>query len=126
MPHFNSNHVKLENVFYVLEMKKNFVSVSQLLSVGKFVVFEPGSVKVYHNLKVSGMSLMEGRRIDSIYVMSSETTYVNKTRKSEIVDMWHARFSHFSYRKLKIMMNKSMLKGLPQLDVKEDMVYAGC
>ncbi|KAL3501348.1 hypothetical protein ACH5RR_035800 [Cinchona calisaya] len=33
---------------------------------------------------------------------------------------------HVSYHKLKIMMMKSMLKGLPQLDVGDDIVCTGC
>ncbi|KAL3503325.1 hypothetical protein ACH5RR_037774 [Cinchona calisaya] len=33
---------------------------------------------------------------------------------------------HVSYHKLKIMMMKTMLKGLPQLDVRDDIVCAGC
>ena len=31
-----------------------------------------------------------------------------------------------SYTKLKVMMKKSMLKGLPELDVMEDIICAGC
>ncbi|KAL3525256.1 hypothetical protein ACH5RR_013628 [Cinchona calisaya] len=46
-------------------------------------------------------------------------------RKNETVDLWHARLGHVSYHKLKIMMMKSMLKGLPQLDVRDDIVCAG-
>ena len=36
------------------------------------------------------------------------------------------RLSRVSYSKLDIMMRKSMLKGLPQLEVRTDMVCAGC
>ncbi|KAL0548614.1 hypothetical protein IC582_013069 [Cucumis melo] len=125
VPRFNSNQVELDNVFYVLEMKKNLVSVSQLTSASNFIVFGSNNVKVYHNLKVSGTPLMEGRRMDSIYVMSAETTYINKTQKNETAYLWHARLGHVSYSKLKTIINKFMLKGLPQLDIREDMVCVG-
>ena len=63
---------------------------------------------------------MEERRFESVYVMSAQTAYVDKARKNETTDLWHARLGHMSYNKLKVMMKKSMVKGLPQLDVKED------
>ena len=62
--------------------------------------------------------------MDSICVMSIETTYVNKTQNNETIDLWHARLDRVSYNKLKTIINKSMLKGLPQLDIREDMVCA--
>jgi transposase InsO family protein len=64
--------------------------------------------------------------MESVYVMSAESTYVDKTRKNETVDLWHARLGHVSYHKLKVMMNKSLVKGIPQLECREDKVYVGC
>ena len=40
--------------------------------------------------------------------------------------MWHARLGHISYHKLKVMINKSILIVLPQLDVRTDTTCAGC
>ncbi|KAL0367866.1 UNVERIFIED_CONTAM: Retrovirus-related Pol polyprotein from transposon TNT 1-94 [Sesamum radiatum] len=45
---------------------------------------------------------------------------------NETADLWHMRLSHVSYSKLDTMMKKSMLKGLPKLEVRRDTVYAGC
>ena len=83
-------------------------------------------VKVYHNLKFMGESIMQGRKLESIYVVSTESTYVDKARKNETADLWHARLGHMSYNKLKIMMEKSILKELSLLEVREGVVYAGC
>ncbi|KAM1753555.1 hypothetical protein ACFX12_006125 [Malus domestica] len=69
---------------------------------------------------------MEGRRLESVYVMSAESAYVDRTRKNETSDLWHLRLGHVSYSKLSVMVKKSMLKGFPQLDVRTDTVYAGC
>ena len=60
---------------------------------------------------------MEGQRLESAYVMSVESTYIDKTRRNETIDLSHMQFSYVSYSKLSVMMKKSMLKGLPQLDV---------
>lgn len=126
VPRFNPNKVQLQNVYHVPGMKKNLLSVSQLTASGNYVVFGPEDVKVYQNLNASDTPILEGRRLESIYVMSAESAYVDKTRKNETVDLWHARLGHVSYYKLKVMMNKSMLKGLPQLDVRGDTICAGC
>ncbi|KAG6476438.1 hypothetical protein ZIOFF_065679 [Zingiber officinale] len=107
-------------------MKKNLQSVAQLTSSGHYVLFGPENVKVYRNLKISETPTMEGQRLESLYVMSAESAYIDKTRKSETAVIWHMRLGHVSYSKLNMMMQKSMLKGLPQLDIRTDTICAGC
>jgi hypothetical protein len=126
MPGNKSDMVSLHNVYHVPGMKKNLLSVSQLTSSGNYVLFGPQDVKVYRDLKISETPTMEGRRVESVYVLSAESAYVDKTRKNETADLWHARLGHAGYHKLKVIMEKSMLNGLPQLEVKTDVVCAGC
>ena len=125
-PRYNSNQVPLQDVYHVPGMKKNLLSVAQLTSAGHYVLFGPQDVKVYRDLKISETPTMEGRRLESVYVMSAESAYVDRTRKNETADLWHMRLGHVSYSKLSVMVKKSMLKGLPQLDVRTDTVCAGC
>ncbi|KAE8704478.1 hypothetical protein F3Y22_tig00110450pilonHSYRG00264 [Hibiscus syriacus] len=94
--------------------------------IGHYVLFGPQDVKVYRDVKITETPTMEGRRLESIYVMSAESAYVDRTRKNETSDLWHMRLGHVSYSKLSVMVKKSMLKGLPQLDVRTDTVCAGC
>ena len=63
--------------------------------------------------------------MDSIYVLFAEDAYVDKTRSNETTDLWHTRLGHVNYHKLKMIKNKSSLRGLPNLDVCTDVVYAG-
>ncbi|KAL6334508.1 hypothetical protein AAG906_016061 [Vitis piasezkii] len=123
---YNTNDVSLQNVYHVPGMKKNLLSVAQLTSSGHFVLFGPQDVKVYRDLEIMEEPVIKGRRLESVYVMSAETAYVDKTRKNETTDLWHMRLSHVSYSKLTVMMKKSMLKGLPQLEVRKDTICAGC
>uniref|UniRef100_A0A2N9EWY2 Uncharacterized protein n=1 Tax=Fagus sylvatica TaxID=28930 RepID=A0A2N9EWY2_FAGSY len=123
-PRYNSNQVPLQDVYHVPGMKKNLLSVAQLTLSGHYVLFGPQDVKVYRDLKISETPVMEGQRLESVYVMSAESAYVDKTRKNETMDLWHARLGHVSYHKLKVMMNKSLVKGLPQLECREDTVCA--
>ncbi|KAE8706377.1 hypothetical protein F3Y22_tig00110393pilonHSYRG00025 [Hibiscus syriacus] len=125
-PRYNSNQVQLQDVYHVPRMKKNLLSMAQLTSSGHYVLFGPQDVKVYRDIKISETPTMEGRRLESIYVMSAESAYVDRIRKNETSDLWHIRLGHVSYSKLSVMVKKSMLKGLPQLNVRTDTVCAGC
>ncbi|KAG6499850.1 hypothetical protein ZIOFF_039645 [Zingiber officinale] len=101
-------------------------TVAQLTSSGHYVLFGPENIKVYRNLKISETPTMEGQRLESLYVMSAESAYIDKTRKSETAVIWHMRLGHVNYSKLNMMMQKSMLKGLPLLDIRTDTICAGC
>ena len=106
-------------------VKKNLLSITQLADEGNWLLFGPNDVKVYKELIVIGTPTMEAKRMDSVYVMSAESADMDKTQENETVELWHARLGHVSYHKLKVMMSKSMLKGLPQLECREDTVCAG-
>ncbi|KAH9650151.1 hypothetical protein KPL70_026252 [Citrus sinensis] len=125
-PRYSPNQVPLQDVYHVPGMKKNLLSVAQLTSSGHYVLFGPQNVKVFRDLKISEKPTMEGRRLESVYVMSAKSAYVDKTRRNETADLWHMRLGHISYSKLSVMVKKSMLKGLPQLDVRTNTVCAGC
>ncbi|KAG6737603.1 hypothetical protein POTOM_059131 [Populus tomentosa] len=118
----NLKDVSLQNVYHVPGMKKNLLSVAQLTSSGHFVLFGPQDVKVYRDLESLDEPVIKGQRLESVYVMSAQTAYVDKTRKSETVDLWHQRLSHVSFSKLNMMMRRSALKGLPQLEVRLDAI----
>ena len=108
-PRFNAEQVPLEQVYHVPGVKKNLLSVAQLADSSNWVLFGPKDVKVYKKIVVIHTPMIEGQRLEFIYVMSTESAYVDKTRKNEIVDLWHARLGHVSYHKLKVMMNKSLV-----------------
>jgi transposase InsO family protein len=97
-----------------------------LIAEGKHVLFGPEVVAIFRKLKVIGTPVIEGRRRQSVYVLSAKSVYVNKTRTNETGDLWHARLGHVSYGKLKEMMHKQVLKGLPQVDIRTDTICAGC
>lgn len=125
-PQYCDNDVSLHNVYHVPVMKKNLLSLAQLTTSGNFVLFGPEDVRVYNDLRIAEEPLMKGKKLESIYVMSVETSYVDKTRKNETADLWHMRLSHVSYSKLNMMMEKTMVRSLSQLEVRTDTICAGC
>ncbi|KAL3510895.1 hypothetical protein ACH5RR_030296 [Cinchona calisaya] len=109
LPRYNSNQVELQHVYHVSGIKKNLLSVSQLKASLNFVLFGPDEVKVYQNKKITGTPIIQGKRMETMYVMSAQEAYVDKIRKNETPNLWYAKLGHVSYHKLKIMMMKSML-----------------
>ena len=61
-----------------------------------------------------------------MYILLVENAYIKKTKGGDTIDLWHARLGHVNYHKLKMMMSKSSLRGLPNLDIHTDVVYVGC
>lgn len=98
-------------------IKKNLLFVSQLMAEGNYVVFGPHDVRVYRDVKIVGMPILVGEKQESVYVISCEITYVEKTRKNETTDIWHEKLGHVNYKRLKVMKMKSMLKGLANHEV---------
>lgn len=102
-------------------MKKNLRLVSQLMAQSNYVLFRPQEVRVYRNIRTSGAPIMEGCKLESIYIMSIESAYVEKTQRNETVDLGHTRLGHVSYHKL-----KSMVGGFSEVEVQTDTICVGC
>ena len=107
-------------------MKKNLLSILNLTDYGNFIVFGPKDVKVCQQVKIVDTPIMEGQKVDSMYILLAEDAYVEKTKGGDTTDLWHSRLGHVNYHKLKMMMTKSSLRGLPNLDVRTNVVCAGC
>ncbi|KAL8132583.1 hypothetical protein AgCh_008166 [Apium graveolens] len=103
-PHHHDVEVPLQNVYHVPVMTKNLLSVSQLTSSGHYVLFGPQDVKMYRDIEINEEPVLMGRRLESVYMMSAETAFIDKARTNETADLWHARLSHVSYSKLDVMM----------------------
>ena len=99
-PWFSTHYVQLQNVLQLPGMKKNLLSVSQVTSLGNYIVFGPNEVKVYRILKITSSLLIEGRQLESVYVMLAQVAYIDKTRNNEMTDLWQTRLGHVSYHKL--------------------------
>jgi hypothetical protein len=43
---------------------------------------------------LDGISVITRKKVEFIYVLSKEEAYVEKTRKNETRELWHARLGH--------------------------------
>lgn len=53
----------------------------QLTVDENYAVFDPNDINVNKNLKPTRVAIIDGGRLEFVYVMLTQTTYVDKTRK---------------------------------------------
>jgi hypothetical protein len=116
----------LHGVYHVPGMAKNLLSVPQITATGHYVLFGPEDVKIFQKVVVDGIPVITGKKVESIYVLSVEEAYVEKTRKNETPKLWHAQLGHAGYTKLYEMSKRGIVRGLPKLNPCSNIVCAGC
>lgn len=109
----NMQELVLKDVYHVPGMRKNLISVPQIMDAGNYVVFGPKDVRVFAKFETPSKPILQGHRRENVYVLSAETAYVEKTKNLQNVDLWHQRLGHIGYEKLSIIMQKESVVGLP-------------
>ena len=69
---YGPQQLQLEKVCHVPGLKKNLMPVPQLKEEGKYVVFGLEGVAIFKKLKVIDTPIMEGRRRQSVFVLSTD------------------------------------------------------
>lgn len=59
----------------------------QLTVDENYAVFDLNDINVNQNLKPIRETITDGGRLEFVYVISTQTTYVDKTRKNETMDL---------------------------------------
>jgi hypothetical protein len=109
-------------------MKKNLFSVVNAVDAGNYVLFGPKDVKFLQNIRILDVDVVHtGKRIKDLFVLASTVSYVDKMSTNDGASIWHARLGHLSMDKLKAMVLKNLVKGLPMLTtLGSDEVCEGC
>lgn len=98
--------VKLNDV-HVPGLKKNLVSVPQIIDTGKYVLFGPNDVKILENVKsIHSEVILTSEKNGSLFVMSGGEAYVKKTSQTDSAAIWHAWLDHVSYQMLQQIFSK--------------------
>ena len=124
----NGKGLILEDVYQVSGLKKNLASVSQITSTGKFVLFGLNEVKILSNLRSIDVDvLFNGRKKNSLYVMSVTEAYIGKRSQNTNASLRHARLGHVGYQLLQQISINRLLKGVPLIKtVHSDKVCEAC
>jgi len=111
----------ISDVYFVLELKNNLLSLGQLQEKGLSILIQHGSCKIFHPKKGLIMHTdMKGNRM--FYVIASTATknlmcmQANTTSDQE-THLWHCHFGHLNYKGLNTLTCKEMVIGLPPLKV---------
>jgi hypothetical protein len=68
-----------------------------------------------------------GKRIKDLFVLASTVSYIDKMSTNDGTPIWHARLGHLIMDKLKAMVLKTSMNGLPMLiTFGRDEVCKGC
>jgi hypothetical protein len=108
--------ITLKSVFQVLEMKKNLFSVVNVADAVNYVLFGPKDVKFLQNIRILDADVVHtGKRIKDLFALASIVSYIDKMSTNYGASILHARLGHLSMDKLKAMVLKNLVKGLPML-----------
>ena len=109
----------VRDVYYVPGLKNNLLSVGQLQERGLAVLMQSNECRIYHHTK--GLVFQTNMTANRMFVLLSSTQSIKKENKEEcfqvtiedVAHLWHRRFGHLSYKGLKTLQTKSMVRGLP-------------
>ena len=102
---------KLNDVRYVPDLKKNFISLGILDASGYRIILEGGNLKVARGALVA----IKGTRRGSIYYLNRTTiirhAVVASSKEQDISKLWHMRLGHAGKKALQTLVNQGVLKG---------------
>ncbi|KAG7598707.1 Zinc finger CCHC-type superfamily [Arabidopsis suecica] len=109
----------IPDVYYVPELKNNLLSLGQLQERGLAILIRDGTCKVYHPSKGAIMETnMSGNRM--FFLLATKSQKNSLCLQAEDVsekemNLWHCRFGHLNQEALKLLSQKEMVIGLPNL-----------
>lgn len=113
----------IRDVYYVLELKNNLLSIGQLQEKNLTVIIQKGSCKIYHEEKgFIAESKMRPNRMSILFDQSDGGVKQREQRclqitTEEIPNLWHERFGPISHRGMKTLQRKGMVRRLPNFDI---------
>ena len=97
------------------ELKNNLLSIGKLQEKGHNILFPGKKCKVFHPEKCLIMEMkMASNRTFILHALSQPiaSTCFN-TITEDMVQLWHYRYGHLSFKGLKTLQQKKMVNGLP-------------
>lgn len=107
----------INEMFYIPELKNNLMSLGQFQERGLAIVIQSGMCQIYHLYR--GLIIQTNMTANRMFVLFAQTqdqseSYFN-TIAQDITQLWYRRYTHISYKGLKTLQSKEMVKDLPEL-----------
>lgn len=110
------NHVVAE-VYYVPELRNNLLSIGQLQERGLAILIKGGTCKIFHPEK--GLIIQTTISANRMFILLAQSQVQPNmcfhTKAQNLSHLWHRRYGHLSYKGLRTLQYKEMVRGLPQL-----------
>ncbi|XP_022023602.1 uncharacterized protein LOC110923854 [Helianthus annuus] len=111
----------LSDVYYALTLEYNLLSVGQLMRKGYSLLFKGRDCTI----KNQGAELMKIHvSTNNMFVVDASKAESNTPNQSSLLQVWHKRYGHLNWDSLKLLHEKAMVSGLPQ--IKGTSICEGC
>jgi hypothetical protein len=110
----------ISNVYYLPGLNTNLLSVGQLQQKNVTLVFKNDACKAYHDDK--GLIFSTQMSVNRMYIIIAPVIIPMclKINKQDKTQLWHNRYGHLSVNGLKLLAQKNMVQGLPDLGTMEN------
>jgi hypothetical protein len=114
------NHVVAE-VYYIPELRNNLLCIGQLQERGLAILIKEGMCKIFHPKK--GLIIQTNISANRMFILLPQSQAPSQvqsdqcfhSRTQNLFHLWHRRYGHLSYKGLRTLLYKNMVRGLPQL-----------
>ena len=128
--YLNEIILTVTEVYYVPELKNNLLSVGQFQEKGLAILMQGGVYRIYHPQK--GLIIktnMSANRMFILLTQSQETSqqqhdecfHTSSQKQQNLSQLWHHRYGHLSYKGLRTLQSKKMVRGLPTFTVSDEL-----
>jgi transposase InsO family protein len=121
----NDEHRTLAGVYYIPRLVANIVSLGQMEEAGYRIDLYDGALRIYDEARELLTKVSHGNTRQYILELVIGRPVCLVARSSEAAWWWHERFSHISFKSLRSLATKQMVRGLPHLH-HIDQVYDSC
>ncbi|XP_075475779.1 uncharacterized protein LOC142511839 [Primulina tabacum] len=112
----NGNVQVITEVFFVPGLKNNLISAGQLQEKGLTILIQHGKCKIYNPKR--GLVMVTTMSSNRMFILPTQKILKNDNCFSSLTEdqaqLWHFRYGHLSFNRLKILQQKGMVNGMPQ------------
>jgi len=114
--------IRLQDVLYVPNLKKNLVSISAMEDKGFKVAFVDGNVLIWKKNFKEALSI--GFRVDTLYQVGGSPLGAMSCDTTLQTELWHRRFAHLHYKALPEA--RKVVSGMPEFKNDHEGVCQSC
>jgi hypothetical protein len=103
----------ITDVYYLPNLRNNLLSIGQLQQKNLTVVFSKDVCKIFHEER--GLIVSTSMTLNRMYITLAPVILPNCLQVTKVnqEQLWHCRYGHLSYKGLKVLVKKDMVKVLP-------------